>query len=564
MSEDKFINNDSLNSEEEEETGSKRVSYEKSILREKLPADPSVLFSALQLASDRNIRITKLADTVLLDPIITLEVLSKANTTYSSIDKAGITAIQTAVIRIGSENLAELFLEIKARKEIADPDVQLEFESLRKLASKAGVVAEIMSNHLQRDISETAQTATSLAYIGQMLCCKVLGRSYLEFSSLKRKSALAYKLQSNFKIDLQKIHMQYLKDKGLPGFIFYAYDKELKCKTSAQSSLRFITDSAIELVEAIEDGKWDKYRSTNTFPGKSNLRLLKFHEGVYDLIKEEIEDAMGFNVQALGISDSSSVESITDDTFIASRGNLTIDTIPEKTIEEKFPILEDRPSESDPEESVSKSMSTNTIVIPRSILPKDTSPELASRTIDSEIAFPSNPAEYSRTELSVDSQAIYGLIQYLCQEANSVSTLLKDLMSILTEQGPFTRAAIIEIGPTSNSPQIHSAIGEDFEDLIGQQDLQISDPLSPITLLATRVRSYNSVVKSDPLTPFGITSYAISPITLNSSSPLILYADCGISRPVPLEARKVFRIVVQLLSETLPSVSERSQLKRTH
>ena len=76
MSEDMSVESKELDSEEEK--GSNSARYDKRLLRAALSADSSVLYSALQLASDKNIRITKLADTVLLDPIITLEVLSKA------------------------------------------------------------------------------------------------------------------------------------------------------------------------------------------------------------------------------------------------------------------------------------------------------------------------------------------------------------------------------------------------------------------------------------------------------------------------------------------------------
>ncbi len=507
---------------------SKSVRLDVQLLSANLPANPSVLESVLQLASDKNIRITKLADTVLRDPVITLEVLSKANTTFSTADKTGIAAVQSAVIRIGSENLVDLFLEIQSREDIDDYDVEIELESLRKLAAKAGMVAEIISSHLQKDIAEAAQTAAILSYTGQMLCCKVLERAYLEISSLKRRTALTFKLQSHFKINLQEIQIQYLKDKGLPNTLFFAYDKELKCKTSAQSSLRFITQSAIEIVEAIEDDKWDKYLSTNTLPTKSSLRLLKISDSIFSIIKEEIEEALEYNAKEKvkeSIDDLSLANSEQEEDLEVTAIDYSVET----------PLAEPIPS--------------NTIVLSRENLLK-------------EIETTPKP-QYTRKELSVDSQAIYGLLQYLCQEATSVTGLLKDLMSILTEQGPFTRAAIIEYSSPPQTPLIHSAVGEDFEEIRKNDKLDISDPLSPLSLLAIRIQSYNSVEKDDPCTPFGITSYAISPITSQSLNPLVLYADCGVSRPVPLEARKVFRIVAQLLNDVLPHVSERSRIKRT-
>jgi hypothetical protein len=130
-------------------------------------------------------------------------------------------------------------------------------------------------------------------------------------------------------------------------------------------------------------------------------------------------------------------------------------------------------------------------------------------------------------------------------------------MEIVTEKGPFSRTALIELTENRKEAYIHSAIGEDFNDLKPFQTITVSDPLSPLSTVVTKVQSFNSKTIHDNISPFGISSYAISPIKTNSLTQLVFYADCGTEKPLPLEARKVFRLAIALLNEALPKLTDK-------
>jgi HD-like signal output (HDOD) protein len=527
------------------------------LLNLKLQPDEQILETALSLASDKNVRISKLAEAVLKDPVITLEILARANSL--SDEHGSIAAVQTGVIRIGSKQLLSMLKDLKkrVRKDI-DPDVSVEYSSLRRLSERASIVSEILSAHIQRDIIEISQTCALLSYIGPMILCQYLDREYLELSHLRKRNALAYRLQSKYNINYNAMFLRYLKDRNLPSVIFYAFDKELKCKTSAQSSLRFIVESAIELVEAFEDGKWSRYGPGGNLPPKSNIRLLKISDAQFGSIFEEIEYSLGIakpKIEA-GETDYSRIRSKDEDSSITDDKDMLASKLAsfnnENNTADEVPIA-----------SLSISLDDDELNAPTVIVDRDELMELISSSGSAVfIEKTSQNLEYEKGSLSTQSQAVIEMVEFICKGAESSRSLLEELMSTITDQGPFNRAALIQINNSKESALIKSAIGEEFSQITPPVELFVEDPLSPLSTCATRVSSFNSYTNNgikDLIAPFGISSYAISPIKLNSSYTFVLYVDCGEHKPLPLEARKIFRIVVGLLNNSLPQFNSNGE-----
>lgn len=543
-----------------------------------LVPDPTILEESIELAKDKNVRISKLAETVLRDPVITLEILKIANSDSFSGEKSSIAAVQTGVIRIGSTHLLEVLKELKNRTEShLDPDVLVELKSLRKLSERASIVAEILSSNLQKEVVEIAQTCALLSYLGQMIICSYLKREYLELAHLRKRNALAYRLQSRFNINFQKLQLDYFKNRKLPPVVFYAFDRELKCKTTAQSSLRFIVESSVELVEAYEDGRWSKYSPNSKLPSKSNIRLLKISETQYASIFEEIEEALGISQQS---SESKTSNQITVSDFVETDKKEIKKRSTENILEEVIPILGDIPlmgtshldershderkrqnlaRQEFEQEAQFVSQRSPTMVIERSELINFLNSTGSTVFIEK----PSNIVEQEKNDLSVDSQAVIELLESLCRDSTTASELLEELMSVITEQGPFARAALIELSESRKHALVHTAVGENFEELEANHELDVQDPLNPLSTCSTKVQSFNARGIEDFTSPFGISAYAISPLKYINPSPLVLYADCGENKPLALEARKIFRLVVALLNQSLPEIASRSDEKLT-
>ena len=158
-------------------------------------------------------------------------------------------------------------------------------------------------------------------------------------------------------------------------------------------------------------------------------------------------------------------------------------------------------------------------------------------------------SEQHTTSLSEDAQRVVQLIKHICTECKTTNDLLSKVLTILITAGPYKRAALIVVGLGNKNAMIHTEVGTG----LGKgASIPIDDPLSPLALCLTKLRSFNAKGLEDVLSPFGITSYALSPIRLKHNSPVVLYADCGLDKPLALEARKVFRLVVGLLNTVLP------------
>ncbi len=519
----------------------------------KLQPDEEILDAALSLASDKNIRISKLSEMVLKDPVITLEILAHANSLSN--EKASIAAVQTGVIRIGSTQLLSMLKELKTRiNKNSDPDVAVEYASLRRLSERASIVSEILSSHIQRDIIEITQTCALLSYLGPMILCQYLDREYLELAHLRKRNALAYRLQSKYGINYNEMFLRYLKDRNLPKDIFYAFDKELKCITSAQSSLRFIIESAIELVEALEDGKWMRYGPGATLPPKSNIRLLKISDTQYATIFEEIEYSLGISKPKVEIGETnySTTEARSDEEDETSDS----ESKTKHLIASKLASLNNDLGEEAPISTLSLSLDEEELKAPTVIVDRDELMDLiASSGSAVFIEKTSDNLELEKRNLSSRSLEVLEMIEFICKGAESSKSLLDELMSTITDQGPFNRAALIQINNSNENVLIQKAIGEEFSNISPPTELFVEDPLSPLSTFATRVSSFNSYTTrgiKDIVAPFGISSYAISPIKLSSNNTFVLYVDCGEHKPLPLEARKMFRLVVALLNKSLP------------
>lgn len=544
QSEDQLVENGLENGELEsnvifdQESQGLSPGWKKNIVNLELTPDPIILNKIIDLLSDKNVRISKVSEAILKDPITTLEILFRANSGEFATEKSKVSAVHTAVVRIGSEELFKIMKSLLSRNNKLSPELVSEVNQLRTLSCRASIIAEILSTHLQRDITEIAQTCSLLSYFGLMLACETLKSSYLELSHIKKRNALNYKLLTTYGYDPNKVQLDYFQKKHLPNLIFFAFDKELKCKTTAQSSLRFIVESAMEISEAQEEDKIEKYKHFHKLPAKSSLRLLKINEQIYETIFNEIEEALGITKKTKK-SDNHDEETI-------DNLNIDHDHNSERT-ERALPAYESTPE--------ATSSRTPTLIMDRSELvnffTKSGSAvfiEKAAETIDQE-----------KTELSSSSEAIIGMLQSICENAKSAKELVHDLMEVVIEKGPFSRTAIIELTEGRKEAYIHTALGEDFDNLKQFETISVKDPLSPLSTITTKVQSFNSKLIQSDTSPFGITSYAISPIKGNSIAQLVFYADCGTEKPLPFEARKVFRLAVALLNEALPKLTQNKE-----
>lgn len=482
-----------------------------------LPPQVEVLREARTLVANRDVRINQLATLISLDPITTLELLKVANATYFSADRPPITNVRTAVVRLGSGAIIETLDQLAKRPPLAPHAVALQFEVLRTLSTQVSGVSQMIASVACRDLVEVAQTAGLVSYMGHMVACAYLGERYTEMSNARHYASLAFKLAQDYNFDVRAVQIAYLRMRGIPNDIFFALDRDMQCKTSAQANLRFSVQGATELVEALHGGKWEKYSPYQPLPAKSALRLLKISEHQYVDLYEAIGEYLRRPVMPTSDSIADASEKPAEESDSPS---------PEPAIE----INEPSP-------------------------PLDATQSHMHEVLNQEANYLTQTNDQvtdDAEQLSEGGKKILMLIQQMCMDCRTVQELLSSVLTLLITDGPYARAALLLLGNERQSATIHTAVGDGFD---GAAQIVVEDPLSPLALCLTKINSFNAQGLEDTLSPFGITSYAVSPINLKAATaPVVLYADCGIDRSLPMEARKIFRLVVGLLNHILPEL----------
>lgn len=483
-----------------------------------LPVQVETLREARNLVGNGDVRINQLAAVISDDPVLTLELLRIANATFFAGDRPPATTVRAAVVRLGSGTIIDLLDQVANRPGLQPGSVAVQFELLRVLSAQVSTASKIIAHVASRDLAESAQTAGLMFYIGHMVACAYLGEDYVHIANSKHHASLTYKLAQDFNFDVRGVQLNYLRLRGVPQELFYALDRDLQCKTTAQANLRFIVHGASELVEAVHSGKWEKYAPAHPLPAKSALRLLKISDHQYADIYSSIDELLR----------KPSPPPEVEEAPVEKTAVITTREIPAKEVKGtrqfKNPHAEQKPA---------------------------SNVDAVLHQEANYITHESGDVQDDSNQLSVESMKTMMLIQELCLQCRSTQELLSAVMTLVITEGPYSRAALILVGDEKHSASIHTAVGEGFDQ---NPDFAVVDPLSPLALCLTKIKSFNAQGLEDSLSPFGITSYAVSPINIAIEGTVVLYADCGVNRSLPMEARKIFRLVVGLLNRILPSL----------
>lgn len=474
-----------------------------------LPADRDILREVRECLSGRNVGISRIADLISQDVVVTLELIGTANNRRQSEAVSAIESIRTGIFRLGSETLIALLDSIAARPDYTDPEVHSEFNKLRLLAWRMSVVGKLLANNVNRGLAEDAQLTGLFTPVGLMIACAKFQERYVALARKLNKASVIYRLSQDLKFDVYGVQLHYLETRGIPTSLTYVFDREFQCKTPIEAALRFLTNAAAELVDAYDSGKWDKYAPNLDLPGKSALRFLRLSENQHTNVFEECSE------------------------FLKSVGNAStpgevLRTLPGKKTEEvAAPPLAIEEETVHPEERAIEDFVPPIEYIETG---KDDPQEL--------------PEHFSQS-----SHDIVDIVGRVIADAKTAEELLKKFLGLLIANGPYVRVALLVVRSNRRSALVHVALGRGLED---GSDIEVHDPLSPIAMCATKIRSFNSQEAVDLTAPFGVSAYALSPLKIANYAPVLLYADCGGEQALPFEARRIFRLVVGLLNATLP------------
>lgn len=530
-----------------------------------MPVEPAVLRRARKLVGDSNLKLDELSTCVSQDPVLTMELLRISNAMFFVKDRPAITGVRTACVRLGSEQVTQIIESVMLRREIDNKPVAEEFEKLRALGRRISIVARIISTSVRKELAIEAQTIGLLTSIGYMLACQYLGKKYLDLNKQGNRAKLVYRLAQDHNFDIRARQLAYLRRQGIPEVLLCALDREAQVKSQDRTVLRFVVESAVELVEAWDTGKWDRYDPNRQLPNQSSIRLLQMTPSQYEILYETCAEYLhrvgnGLALEEeMSAGDNSSQEAEIEEALVEQ-------LVAEEEIEEaavKAPI-EDFKEEYEEDNFDEEPTAYSDPIEPA--ITRDTPtfneepiPDRGSYLFES-INTDNTPVYIIADEDSDDqptrmhtqrAQQLVASFSHVLTEAQTTEDLLTTTLKLLTNDNLFSRAALMVLAPDRRSAIIHVGVGPGIKN--GQR-IPLRDPLSPLATCLTKIRSFNAKGVRDHAAPLGISSYAVSPLTVKHDTPVVLYADCGENGSMTMESRRIFRFVIGLINQSLQTL----------
>jgi HD-like signal output (HDOD) protein len=516
------------------------------------PIHAAILSQATNLASKTTTKVDDFSLCALQDPILVLELLKLANGAFFSAGRPQVTTASGAVIRLGEDEMLNVLKALTDRPAFSDPDVSRIFEKHRSRSRRAGILARMLAEVIAKTLSEDCHTAGLFIFMGELLATAHLGPTYVQLYESNNPATVMCRLAQDHRFNVETMGLTYLQKHGVPDSLLFAIHREGKPKSPDRTPMKPICFAAAEMVDAFDQSKWEKLAPGKQLPPKSALRFLSLSDSQYMRLYERASEYL---FQDKLTQDRISVEDLapTHFTSTAEDSDFVIQTADVNPPATTGPVLEnDLLSLLDPETSVQKApgspapnggaLSSKTLADSYNI--RSDAPSKSTARVEKPMPLVAPPP----LRTSAGNAFISNLTNQLDQ-AKSSEDLLRDILSILTDSGPFEKSALIVVSKDRKSAVVVAARGPS---ITCGQVLTLNDPLSPLAQCFSKVQSFGN--KSGEASPWGSKAFALSPVDADHETPVALYADCGNEGSLTFEARRIFRGVVDILNQKLPTI----------
>ena len=537
-----------------------------------LPPETGIWNESRRLVADKNIRVEDLALCAGQDPVIVMDLLRISNALFFAGGRSPITSAKTAIMRLGSDVVLETLEKMGERRGFEDPAVTAQFELHRTRCRRASFVASILADSVARTLAEDCQVVGLLLYVGEMLAVAHFKQQYVKLATEHARSAVNYRLANDLKFDVEKMGVAYLRRGGIPEALLFALDRDARPRAPERAVMKPICMAAAEMLDSFDAGRWEKLAPGRSLPPKSALRMLQLGDAAYLKVYERLSEYL-LSAKLLAEQKKSEPLPAGGEAAVPGRegglhteiqnlldvsGGGANDAADEDEEYEQYDEYEEEPAPP----------VTATTPMPEGA-PPPLKPATEIRTVGESLArsdieqFSLAPAKDRantprvaktttvaprRLHTPSGTQAVSSITSLFDQVSRS-EDLLSQLLESLISEGPFEKSAIIVVSKDRRSAIVVAARGP----RIGNgQRLELDDPLSPLSQCFTKVQSFGT--QRSKASPFGSKAFAVAPIDADHETPVALYADCGNEGSLSFEARRIFRTVVEVLNEKLPTI----------
>ncbi|MCI5064212.1 HDOD domain-containing protein, partial [bacterium] len=256
-----------------------------------LPPERALINEARRLLSDDS-RTDSLATICLQDPVILIELLKKANALFFAGGRAAITSAKTALVRLGSDVVQELFDEIASRPDPENQEVAKWIQKYRSRSRRIGIISRLFSETLAKNLNEDCQAIGSLFSIGDMLAVHELQETYVELAEDQARTSVNYKLSTAHRFDVEEEGIDYLRRNGIPETLVFAMERDSRPgpRYKDRAIMKPLCLAAMELVDAFDQNKWERLAPGKKLAPKSAVRLLNMSDAQYLKVYERASE----------------------------------------------------------------------------------------------------------------------------------------------------------------------------------------------------------------------------------------------------------------------------------
>lgn len=528
-----------------------------------LPADKIIWEEARRLIGDRNVRVESLAVAASQDPVLVIELLKSSNAMFFSGGKAPITSCKTAIVRLGSDVVIDILEDIAQRPALQGDDIVHWFDIHRNRCKRTAIISRMLGEVVVRPLADDCHSSGLLLYIGDLLAVAHLGQLYVSLAEEHSRSGVKYQLQQTHNFDVEQVGLKYLHRNGIPDTLLCAIDFNGQARTKERAIIKPIIWGAGELIDAFDSDRWEKLAPGKILPAKSNLRLLQLTDAQYLKVYERASEYL-FSARLLeerrrqeAVSTTlrpsrKSKKVIPDDELPISVEQQSLDSDIMNLLKGIGQSVDDSSEEDSPSVNIATTIETSTSddkiekTLPKVEDQFNLKATLSTKKVKAraeQIVVVSPPQLRTNNGNAV--------IEKVLSSFDLVSTseeLISKILAMLVDDGPFEKSALIVVSHDRKNALVVCSRGP-----IGNgQKLEIDDPLSPLAQCFSKVKSFGNKESAD--SPFGSKAFALAPIDADHETPVALYADCGNNGSLAFEHRRVFRTVVDILNQKLPSL----------
>lgn len=267
-----------------------------------VPPNVALLRAAQSTLLRTSLKSDMLGRLVARDPVLMLELCKTVSSTaYARGDTINIMPPSQMITMLGVAAINELLQSLAQRPFPEPPEVVECLEEARAKCLRVSGLARMIGSAADPLLAEQCEVLGLFGRFGDMIAAVYLGATFVTARHEEpNRAKLAYRLAREHAFDLEKAGIRYLSTHGLPEKVVACIDRDSQISSAELINRKLVVMSALEVLNAYEESKWDRYVPDKPLPVRSYLRPLKFLGMGYERLFEDLSEYLAEPLPEVG------------------------------------------------------------------------------------------------------------------------------------------------------------------------------------------------------------------------------------------------------------------------